>query len=109
MTVFIGTEYLMAYGLMKKLRNGENAITFSELRQTGRKLQDELNNSNVDAVVLTYFDRALYEWDDYFTSVEVNGNHYVKCAPQVGLGNLEARFIGYLPLDVMEVMSRVCR
>lgn len=108
-TTFIGSEYLMAYGLMKKLRIGENAVTFAELRQMSRQLQDELNHSGVDAVVLTYFDKALYEYDDYFTSVEVNGDYYVKCAPQIGLYNLERRFIGYLPLDVIEVMLRVCQ
>jgi len=109
MTTFIGTEYLMAYGLMKKLRSGENAITFAELQQMGRQLQNELNNSNVDAVVLTYFKKALYEWNDYFTSAEANGNHYVKCAPQIRLGNLETRFIGYLPLNIIEVMMRICQ
>lgn len=97
----------MAYGLISKLRNGKNAITFAELRDKAQKLQNELNTSDIDAVVLTYFDKALYEWSDYFTSVEVNGDYYVKCAPGVGLHNLEYRFIGYLPLKVFEVMIRI--
>lgn len=99
--------FLMAYGLINKLRNGKNAITFAELRDMARKLQDELNTSDADGVVLAYFDKALYEWSDYFTSVEVNGDYYVKCAPEVGLHDLESRFIGYLPLEIIEVMMRV--
>lgn len=106
MATFIGAEHLMALGLISKLRNGENAITFNELRQTGRQLQDELNQLGVDAVVMTDFTDALFEYDDYFSAIDINGNNYCKCAMGVGLCDLERRFVGCLSFDVLKIMTQ---
>ena len=68
-----------------------------------QKAQNKLNGSDVDAVVLTDFDWTVASYSDYFVETE---NHCVKCAPGVGLEQLEGRFIGYLPLEVMSIISQ---
>lgn len=104
MTMFVGAQYLMAYALIQKIRHGENAVAIANLRDTRWKIQDKLNSTNVDAVVLDNFEEALYEWRDYFSCVEVNGTNYIKCARFIGIGDLESRFVGYLPMDVLSVI-----
>ena len=101
MTTFIGTEFLIGFGLIRKLRQGDDRISYAELRDMARQLQNKLNNSDVDAVVLTDFVGALNSYSDYF---ERCGEYHVKCAPGIGLYALRRRFIGYLPLDVLYAM-----
>lgn len=102
MTVFIGQEYLIGSCLLWKLRNGNESISFPEVRHTARVLQEALNAANVDAIVIDHsLMQTITEFRNYFQMAEINGVPYVKCSPGVTTGMLERRFVGYLPLEVL--------
>lgn len=105
MTTFVGTEFVIGFGLIKKLRQGKSEIFREELWQMAQNLQNRCNTSGVDAVVLTDFDWAIASYPDYFVEDQ---NRCVKCAPGVRLGQLEERFMGYLPLEVMIIIAQEC-
>ena len=108
MTALIGSEYLMAYGLLRALREGRDSVSFSELRDMAKILQSALNEAGADAVACTDFERALAEWNRYFEEAESCGIPCVKCAQGTGARDLKRRFVGYLPLDVLRIVLETC-
>lgn len=108
MTTFIGSEYLIGFCLLRQSRIGNDSISFPEVRHTARVLQEALNSANVDAVVIDHsLVQTIAEFGDYFQMIEINGVPYVKCNHEVTPGMLERRFVGYLPLDVLEIAIKV--
>lgn len=106
MTSFISGEYLIAFGLMKAIRDGNDSISFQELRNLARIMQQRLNDSDVDAVIIdSNLIDDLYAFDRYFDFVTLNHIPYAKCKPGVGLQDLYSRFAGSLPIDLFCVMD----
>ncbi len=110
MTTFIGSEYLIAYGLLKQIPNGKNIISFPKLRKMARQLQDKFNELGIDAIVIDYdLQGAIASYPDYFEFVELNGVPYVKCSSEIGMHDLERRFVGYLPLNILQVAMKLIK
>ena len=106
MTSFIGGEYLIAFGLMKTIREGNDSISFQELRSLAHIIQKKLNESDIDAVIIdSNLMYDLYIFDKYFDFVELNHIPYVKCKPGIRLKDLYNRFAGFLPIDVLCIMA----
>lgn len=103
--VRIGTEYLIAYGLVHQLENGKDSISFGDLNKYGSSLQDVLNSKNIDAVVLNHsYRESIYNNSDYFEYVEMNSTPFVKVVKGVSENNLRNRF-AYLPIEVLIVLA----
>lgn len=69
-----------------------------------------MNAANVDAIVIDHsLVQTITEFEDYFQMVEINDTPYVKCNYEVTQGTLERRFVGYLPLEVLEIMEKVIK
>jgi len=99
---FVGSEYLIAYGLLHQLQNGKGSIMFSELIDFARRLQNTFNEQGVDAVVIySELRKAVYDNPDYFECVNTGNIPYVRCKYGIGKQDLEKRFIGYLPFKVI--------
>ena len=110
MTAFIGQEYLLGFCLLRQLRRGNDSVSFSEVRHTARVLQEALNSAKIDAIVIDHsLTQIISEFRDYFQMVEINGVPYVKCNHGVTIGTLERRFVGYLPLDVLEIAVKTIK
>ena len=108
MTTFIGAEYVIAYTLMNKMQKGFDAVTFQEVRDFGNKLQIELNKNNIDAVVISHsLPDVVYQFSEYFEEVSLNNDNYIKCKRGVNLSNLESRFMGYLPLYIINIVNNI--
>lgn len=110
MTTFVGSEYLIAYGILKQIPNGETSVSFPELRKMARQLQDKLNELEIDAIVIDYeLQKAITSYPDYFEFVKLNGVPYAKCNRRIGKLDLEKRFIGYLPLNILQVAMNIIK
>lgn len=105
MTSFIGGEYLIAFGLMKAIQEGNDSVSFQELRNLAHTMQKRLNESDIDAVIIdSNLIDDLCTFDRYFDFVTLNHIPYAKCKPGVGMQDLQNRFIGYLPICVISTM-----
>ena len=105
MTSFISGEYLIAFGLMKALQDGNDSVSFQELRNLARTMQKRFNESDIDAVIIdSNLIDDLYTFDRYFDFVTLNHVPYAKCKPGIGMQNLQNRFVGYLPITVLCAM-----
>ena len=106
--VVVGVEYLIALGLMQKLSSGKDMVSFLELFALGGKLQSRLNEACVDAVVVRHsLSEGISRFGGFFEQVDLSGEEHVRCARGVTLSGLKDRFLAYLPLDVLEVMSEM--
>jgi len=109
-TKFIGSEYVIAYGLLKEIYNGKNSVSFPELRKLARQLQVRLNEMDIDAIVIDYnLQEAIASYSDYFELVELNDTMYAKCGRDIGKYDLERRFIGYLPFNILQVARELIK
>lgn len=106
MTVFIGAEYLIAIGLMRQLKSGKDTIAFAEVISLGEELQAMLNSVGEDAIVIRYnLSDTIAQFGNYFEEMELNCVPYIKCKDGINILTLENRFLGYLPLSVLQVMN----
>ena len=108
MTTFIGAEYIIAYTLITKIQSGFDTATFQEVRDFGTKLQNELNKNNIDAVVISHsLPDVIEQFSEYFDIVVLNNCSYIKCKRGVYLSQLESRFLGYLPLNILSIVDDI--
>lgn len=110
MDAFVGAEYIIANALIALNKKGMDCISFSRLRDIGVQVQRYCNENGVDAVILTSGDsisNALYDFSDYFEYVESSpSSHEPMICVRKGtpISRLEQRFIGYLPLNIVQVL-----
>lgn len=108
MTTFIGAEYIIAYTLITKIQSGFDTATFQEVRDFGAKLQNELNKNNIDAVVISHsLTDTVYQFSEYFEEVSLNNVNYIKRKRDISLSDLEFRFLGYLPLNILNTVDDI--
>lgn len=108
MTTFVGAEYIIGNVLIAQKKRNFNAVTFEQVRTVGRKLQEYCNNVGIDAVFVTSGDNisiAIDEFPEYFEMVKIRTDHVVQVKPNILISQLESRFVGYLPLEVLTVMA----
>lgn len=105
MATIIGSEYLIGLGLLAKLKKGKNSISFAELSRLIRKVQNGLDNLNVTALVIDCdLQNTIEQFSEYFQTVELNNMLYAKCKAGIEANDLESRFMGYIPFDVLKVI-----
>lgn len=110
MNTFVGAEYVIANALIALKRRGQDCITFEKLREIGVEIQRCCNERGVDAVILTSGDRiasAIYNFSDYFEYDETDDEFrkpVIRIKKTATCGDLEQRFVGYLPVDVLRLL-----
>lgn len=103
MITFVGAEYIIANLLiaMKKKQNRES-ISLKELSSAGVYIQKLSIEKNVDAIFLSSSDQlstAIFDFSDYFELDSVNQE--IRIVKSRKVSDLESRFVGYLPFDVL--------
>ena len=104
MNTFVGAEYVMANALIALKRKGTDFITFERLREIGFKIQTSFNEQ-----VLTSGDSisaAIFDFSDYFQYKEMDGVPAIEIHKDITITDLENRFVGYLPVDVLGVLLK---
>ena len=107
MNTFVGAEYVIANSLIALKKKGIDYITFSILREIGFEIQNLSNTNGVDAIILTFGDSissAIYDFSDYFQYREVNGEPAILIQKNTTIIDLQKRFVGYLPIDVLSIL-----
>ena len=107
MNTFVGAEYVIADSLIALKKKGIDYITFSKLREIGFEIQNLCNTNGVDAIILTFGDSissAIYDFSDYFQYREVNGEPAILIQKNTTIIDLQKRFVGYLPIDVLSIL-----
>ncbi len=112
MDTFVGAEYIIANALIALSKKGHDSITFSKLRTIGVQVQQYCNEQGIDAVILTSGDKisaAIYDFSDYFEYAEAETplrEPMIRIRKNTPIAYLESRFVGYLPLDVIDVLTK---
>lgn len=107
MNTFVSAEYVIANALIALKRKGSDFVTFDRLREIGVMVQTSFNQQGVDAIVLTAGDSismAIYNFSDYFLYEEVDGVPAIRIQKDTTIDNLESRFVGYLPVEVLSAL-----
>ena len=110
MDTFVGAEYVIANALIALSKKGHDSITFSKLRTIGVQIQQYCNEQGIDAVILTSGDKisaAIYDFSDYFEYAETETpfrEPMIRIRKNIPITQLETRFVGYLPLDIIDVL-----
>ena len=97
MTTFVGAEYLIANAFIHLTES--RYLTIKELNECQRKMQNYWNSNNIDAIINGNIKDAAYQFDDYFEIREDVSLILLK--PNITKMDLEYRFVGYLPLEVI--------
>ena len=103
MATFVGAEYIIANLLiaMKKKHN-RDSISLEELSSAGVYIQRQSAKEEIDAIFLSSTDQlstAIFDFSDYF---EYNSSwREVFVVKTKNISDLESRFIGYLPFDIL--------
>lgn len=106
MTAIVGAEYLIAFGLIKALSEGDNAISFSRLRALANQIQERFNAVSVDAVIVDYnLQEAICDYDQYFDFVILNRVPYAICKAGISVQDLKQRFAENLSEEVRCAME----
>lgn len=112
MDTFVGAEYIIANALIALSKKGYDSITFNKLRTIGVQIQQYCNENGIDAVILTSGDKisaAIYDFSDYFEYAETETpvrEPMIRIRKNIPITQLKSRFIGYLPLEVIDVLMR---
>lgn len=108
MATFVGAEYIIANLLiaMKKAQKKES-ISLEELSSAGVYIQKSSIEKDVDAIFLSSTDQlsmAIFDFSDYFEYDENTQKIYIVKTKKIS--DLESRFIGYLPFDVLTFLVK---
>lgn len=99
MTTIINAEYLIASALCTK-----DIVSFAELNDFSYRLQNYLNKAGIDAVSVCHsLPTVVYNYSNYFTLV---GNNHIVRTHGVTADDLKARFVGYLPRNVLTAIMQ---
>lgn len=110
MATFVGAEYIIANVLIALKKFGKrDTVTLDELSEAGIFIQkNSLTDNGVDAIFLSSSEQvvtALYDFSDYF---EYDRNTNSICIVKTkDIRDLESRFIGYLPFNVLSFLVDV--
>lgn len=109
MATFVGAEYIIANILIALKRlNKKDMVTLDELSEAGVFIQQQSLNEDINAIFLSSSDHmtsAIYDFSDYFDfDKETNSIQIVKTKD---INDLESRFIGYLPFDVLSFLVNI--
>lgn len=104
MTTFVGAEYIIAYALIVKYRCCKlKTVDIDAVVRLSYYLQNQANNNRMDVIFLGSIDNiniSILNNSDYFKfNRETNE---IGMSKWVDISDLESRFIGYLPLDVIK-------
>lgn len=109
MATFVGAEYIIANLLiaMKKKHN-RDSISLEELSSAGVYIQKQSLKKDIDAIFLSSTDQlstALFDFSDYFEYDAMRQEIFVVKTKKIT--DLESRFIGYLPFNVLIFLVEV--
>ncbi len=107
MATFVGAEYIIANVLIAlKKTNKKDVVTIDELSKAGVFIQKRsLSENEIDAIFLSSSEQvatALYDFSDYFEYDKDNNS--IRIVKTKNIQDLESRFIGYLPFNVLSFL-----
>ena len=103
MATFVGAEYIIANLLIAvKKKHNRDSISLGELSSAGVYIQRQSLEKDIDAIFLSSTDQlstAIFDFSDYF---EYDSNRQeIFIVKTKKISDLESRFIGYLPFNVL--------
>ena len=109
MATFVGAEYIIANVLIALKKIGKrDSITLDELSQAGFYIQQKSLNEDINAIFLSSSEQvasAIYDFSDYFEYDDANNSIYI--VKTKNKDDLESRFMGYLPFEVLSFLVNV--
>lgn len=105
MATFIDRNTVTYIGLLNALYNGLDYTTVEEDQALARRIQDEFNNKNINAVIHGWN----YQWDgntygnEYYTFMEIWDDTFIKLNKGITASDLLNK-IGPYPVKVMAVL-----
>lgn len=103
MATFVGAEYIIANYLIAMKRNqNRDSISIEELSSAGVYIQELSVEKDINAVFLSSTDQlssAIFDFSDYFEYMPADRT--IRIVKSKKISDLESRFIGYLPFDVL--------
>ena len=110
MATFVGAEYIIANMLIALSKTTKrDVVTLSELSEAGIYIQKQsLEEEKIDAIFLSSSEQvinALYDFSDYFEYDQANNS--IRIVKTKNIKDLESRFIGYLPFNILSFLVKV--
>jgi len=107
MVTFVGAEYVIANILIAAKKNlRRDSISLAEMYSAATYIQKQAMNEGVNAIFMCSTDNisaAVHDFPDYFGYEAKKKEIYRK--PK-RLSDLESRFIGYLPFNVLTFLVK---
>lgn len=95
-TIFIEKSYIVSSILyFKREFLGNNFVTIEELNYVSSKLEQDMNNHNINAIILDEIDNYYFDISDIIKVNVSNG---------LSLENLISRYQGYLSLEILSLI-----
>lgn len=95
-TIFIEKSYIVSSILyFKRKFLGKNFVTIEELNYVSSKLEQDMNNHNINAIILDEIDNYYFDISDV---IKVNVSN------DLSLENLISRYQGYLSLEILSLI-----
>ena len=95
-TIFIEKSYIVSSILyFKRKFLGNNFVTIEELNYVSSKLEQDMNNHNINAIILDEIDNYYFDISDVIKVNVSNG---------LSLENLISRYQGYLSLEILSLI-----
>ena len=95
-TIFIEKSYIVSSILyFKRKFLGKNFVTIEELNYVSSKLEQDMNNHNINAIILDEIDNYYFDISDIIKVNVSNG---------LSLENLISRYQGYLSLEILSLI-----
>ena len=106
MSTFISAEYIIAnlFIALNKTNKREN-ITLDELNKAVTYIREMSISKDIDVILLASSEQvtsAIYSFSDYFEYD--NDTKTIRLAKTKSIKDLESRFIGYLPFNVLSFL-----
>lgn len=95
-TIFIEKSYIVSSILyFKREFLGKNFVTIEELNYVSSKLEQDMNNHNINAIILDEIDNYYFDISDVIKVNVSNG---------LSIENLISRYQGYLSLEILSLI-----
>lgn len=95
-TIFIEKSYIVSSILyFKRKFLGKNFVTIEELNYVSSKLEQDMNNYNINAIILDEIDNYYFDISDVIKVNVSNG---------LSLESLISRYQGYLSLEILSLI-----
>lgn len=108
-TTYISTEYIIAHLLIAFAKNNRMFITAKDLFAFEHYLWEETKTANINVVPLFSAIRltnALWDFSDYFF---YNKQKQITLAKDKTIADLEHRFCGFLPFEVLVFLDNASK